>query len=137
MTIEYRSELKKIIQNKINKEISDTDIEFAIDEVVQYILNYCTISDVPRALRFVVANMVIDLLSYQYYKKNQDNENPEDSGLIGAGNISNLQVGDTQVKLGNWDLTDSRTSALKSHVANLDEILFDYNKQLNQFRRTW
>ena len=37
MTIEYRSELKKIIQNKINKDISDTDIEFAIDEVVQYV----------------------------------------------------------------------------------------------------
>lgn len=137
MTIEYKSELKKIIQNKTNKNMSDTDIEFAIEEVEQYILNYCTISDVPRSLRFVIANMVIDLLSYQYYKKNQDDESPDDSGFIGTGNISNLQVGDTQVKLGNWDLTDSRTSALKSHIANLDEILFDYNKQLNQFRRTW
>lgn len=138
MTKEYKLELTKIIRHKVTEELSDEDIEMAIEEVEQYILNYCRISEVPKALRFVMANMVVDLLSYQYYKENPTaGAGTGDSGFIGIGDISNIQVGDTQIKMGSWNMADSRTAALKSHVANLDEIMFDYNKQLNQFRRTW
>lgn len=135
MTNEYKAELMKIIKIKISEKIEDFEIEQGIDEVEQYILNYCSISVVPFALRYVLANMVVDLLNYQFYKKN-----PEDSscnGVIGIADVSNIQIGDTQVKLGSWSVTDSRTQALKSHVANLDEILFNYNAQLNQYRRIY
>ena len=140
MTKEYKLELIRIIRNKLSTTISDSDIDIGIDEVEQYILNYCCISDVPHALRFVMANMVVDLLNYQFYKKNPEGSNgdgTENNGVIGIADISNIQVGDTQIKLGSWSVTDSRTQALKSHVANLDEVLFNYNAQLNQFRRLY
>lgn len=140
MTNEMKLEVAKIIKNKISETISDEDISLGIEEVAQYILNYCCISDVPYALRFVMANMVVDLLNYQFYKKNPEGSNGDgigNSGVIGIADISNIQVGDTQIKLGSWSVTDSRTQALKSHVANLDEVLFNYNAQLNQFRRIY
>ena len=136
MTKTYKSELMKIIKNKISEKIEDFEIELGIDEVEQYILNYCNISVVPFALRFVWANMVVDLLNYQFYKKNPE-DTSSNNGIIGIADVSNIQIGDTQVKLGSWSVTDSRTQALKSHVANLDEILFNYNAQLNQFRRIY
>lgn len=136
MTKTYKSELMKIIRNKISEKIEDFEIELGIEEVEQYILNYCNISVVPFALRFVWANMVVDLLNYQFYKKNPADIS-SNNGIIGIADVSNIQIGDTQVKLGGWSVTDSRTQALKSHVANLDEILFNYNAQLNQFRRIY
>ena len=140
MTDKLKLEVAKIIKNKISETISDEDISLGIEEVDQYILNYCNISKVPFELRFVMANMVVDLLNYQFYKKNpsgsSDGEGGAD-GVIGIADVSNIQVGDTQIKLGSWSVTDSRTQALKSHVANLDEVLFNYNAQLNQFRRIY
>lgn len=140
MTDKLKLEIAKIIKNKISETISDEDIHLGMEEVEQYILNYCNISDVPRALRFVMANMVVDLLNYQFYKKNpngSDSGGSDNGGVIGIADVSNIQIGDTQVKLGSWSVTDSRTQALKSHVANLDEVLFNYNAQLNQFRRIY
>lgn len=140
MTDKMKLDVAKIIKNKISETISDEDIHIGIEEVEQYILNYCYISTVPYALRFVMANMVVDLLNYQFYKKNpegSDGNGNGASGVIGIADISNIQVGDTQIKLGSWSVTDSRTQALKSHVANLDEVLFNYNAQLNQFRRIY
>lgn len=140
MTDDMKLEVAKIIKNKISQTISDEDIHLGIEEVEQYILNYCCISDVPYALRFVMANMVVDLLNYQFHKKATDNPSSGEGGsggVIGIADISNIQIGDTQIKLGSWSVTDSRTQALKSHVANLDEVLFNYNAQLNQFRRIY
>lgn len=139
MTIDYKLVLISIIKRKVNTEIiSDEDISNGIDEVEQYVLNYCCIPQVPFALRFVLANMTVDLLNYQYYKLNADEpKSDSDSDVIGIGDISNIQVGDTQVKLGNWSVADNKTNALKSHQANLDDVLFDYNTQLNQFRRIY
>lgn len=139
MTDKMKLEVAKITKNKISHTISDEDIHLGIEEVEQYILNYCDISSVPYALRFVMANMVVDLLNYQFYKKETDNPSGGEGsgGVLGIADISNIQVGDTQIKLGSWSVTDSRTQALKSHVANLDEVLFNYNAQLNQFRRIY
>ena len=136
MTEEYKIKLKQIISNKISENINSLDIEMGIEEVEQYILNYCMISDVPFALRFVMANMVVDLLNYQFYKKDSSSNN-NDGGVIGIGDITDIKVGDTQVKLGSSNVADNRTIALKSHVPNLDEVLFNYNEQLNQFRRIY
>lgn len=136
MTDELKLEISKIIKFKISEEIEDIDIEFGIDEVEQYILNYCNLSVVPHELRYVIANMVVDLLNYQFYKKNPSGAGGA-NGMIGIADVSNIQIGDTQIKLGGWSVTDNRTQALKSHVANLDEVLFNYNAQLNQFRRIY
>ena len=59
-----------------------------------------------------MANMVVDLLNYQFYKKNPEGSNGDgtgNNGVIGIADISNIQVGDTQIKLGSWSVTDSRT----------------------------
>lgn len=137
MTDEYKAVLKQIISNKLSETINDIDIEMSIEEVEQYVLNYCMISSVPYALRFVMANMVVDLLNYQYYKKTKSDtpSGSGDTGVVGIGNISNIKIGDTEVKLGSWNIADNRTMALKSHTPNLDVVLFNYNEQLNRFRR--
>lgn len=140
MTDKLKLEVTKIIKTKLSESISDEDISLGIEEVNQYILNYCNISETPFALRFVMANMVVDLLNYQFFKKYSNGSTDgdgENGGILGIADISNIQVGDTQIKLGSWSVTDSRTQALKSHVANLDEVLFNYNAQLNQFRRIY
>lgn len=140
MTDKLKLEVSKIVRNKLSESISDEDISLGVEEVDQYILNYCNISTTPFALRFVMANMVVDLLNYQFFKKNPNGSTDgadENGGVLGIADISNIQVGDTQIKLGSWSVTDSRTQALKSHVANLDEVLFNYNAQLNQFRRIY
>lgn len=140
MTDKLKLEVLKIVKNKLSESISDEDISLGMEEVDQYILNYCNISATPFALRFVMANMVVDLLNYQFFKKNPNGSTDgdgENGGILGIADISNIQVGDTQIKLGSWSVTDSRTQALKSHVADLDEVLFNYNAQLNQFRRIY
>lgn len=140
MTDKLKLEVTRIIKTKLSESIDDEDISLGIEEVDQYILNYCNIFETPYALRFVMANMVVDLLNYQFFKKNPNGSTDGESGngeILGIADVSNIQVGDTQIKLGSWSVTDSRTQALKSHIADLDEVLFNYNAQLNQFRRIY
>ena len=138
MEQDYKIELMRIVKHKLSNEIEDSDIEIGIEEVEQYVLNYCNIYKVPFALRYVLANMVIDLLNYQYYTKNPETGTGSgEGGFLGVGDISNIQIGDTQIKLGSWSASDGRSTALKSHIPNLDEVLFNYNAQLNQFRRLY
>lgn len=137
MTEEEKKKVITIVKSKLDTtKIDDDSITFGIDEVEQYIKNYCNIPSVPFALRYVMANMVVDLLNYQYYKLHpEETADTNSSSSLSIGDISDIKVGDTQVKLGSWSSTDMRGTALKAHTPQLDEVLFNYNAQLNQFRR--
>lgn len=132
-------EVVKIVKAK-RKRITDTEkgglddeaILMNVKEVEQSILNYCQIPRVPPQLHFVWANMSVDLILYQI----ESNHTPADpmEGLD-VSDLSSIKVGDTSVYIGDKYRSNQRSRILQSHNANLDEIVMNYTKQLNQFRR--
>lgn len=132
-------EVAKIVKTK-NKRITDMEngglddeqLLLNIQEVEQSILNYCQIPRVPPQLNFVWANMSVDLILYLIEMNNKP-EDPLDA--IDVSDLSSVKVGDTSVYVGDKYRSNMRSRILQSHNANLDEIVLNYTKQLNQFRR--
>lgn len=132
-------EVVKIVKSK-NKRITNTekggldddDILLNVKEVEQAILNYCQIPRVPPQLNFVWANMSVDLILYSI-EVNNTPEDPLDG--LDVSDLSSIKVGDTSVFIGDKYRSNSRSRTLQSHNSNLDEIVMNYTKQLNQFRR--
>lgn len=126
-------ELSKIIKRKQTKIVFDeNDIMLALQEVEQSIKNYCSIPEVPEALKFTWCNMSIDLLLYNH----EINTTPDDVlEAFDPSDVSTIKVGDTSLSLGDKYRNNSRSRTLQSHNANLDDIIMNYKAQLNQFRR--
>lgn len=124
----------KRITNMENHGLLDEEILAYIEEVEQSILNYCRIPSVPSQLRYVWANMSVDLILYAI-EMNNIPEDPLDS--LDVSDLSSVKVGDTSVYIGDKYRSNQRSRILQSHNANLDEIVMNYTKQLNQFRRIW
>lgn len=110
----------------------DEEIICNIQEVEQSILNYCDIPRVPNQLKFVWANMTVDLVLYTI-EMNYSPQDPLDG--LDVSDLSSVKVGDTSVYIGDKYRSNQRSRILQSHNANLDEIVMNYTKQLNQFRR--
>lgn len=130
--------IKDIIKSKNkNVSITDVDIDNAINEISVYFLNYCNRPDVPIEANYLIANICIDLLNYNYVVNSSTGTTPAPpiSGAISTDNIKKVNVGDTTVEFSTAKTNTSPTSAsIKSHMPNLDEIIFDYKSQLNSFR---
>lgn len=112
----------------IDAAITKLDIQLAVMEVEEVIKNYCNIDEVPEALNYTWANMAVDLIKYNYESNNSGSEVAAD-----AADVSSLKVGDTQIQLGGG--SSSRAKVLNSHRPNLDQIVMNYQSQLNRFRR--
>lgn len=132
-------EVVKIVKAK-NKRItdmqrggmSDEEILLNVKETEQSILNYCQIPRVPTQLHYVWANMCVDLILYLI----EMNNTPEDPlEALDVSDLSSVKVGDTSVYVGDKYRSNLRSRILQSHNANLDEVVMNYTKQLNQFRR--
>lgn len=136
---EQYQEVIRIVKTK-NKRITDThrggmddaQIELAVQEVEQSILNYCQIPRVPTQLHFVWANMSVDLILFQI-ESNYTPEDPLDG--LDVSDLSSVKVGDTSIYVGDKYRSNPRSRTLQSHNANLDELIMNHTKQLNQFRR--
>ena len=122
----------KRITDVENGGLSDEQILLNIQEVEQSILNYCEIPRVPIQLHFVWANMAVDLISYSIELNNMP-EDPLDA--LDVSDLSSVKVGDTSVYVGDKYRSNMRSRILQSHNANLDELVMNYTKQLNRFRR--
>ena len=138
---EQYMEIVKIVKAK-NKRITDMDnggltddeILLSVKEVEQTILNYCQIPRVPTQLHYVWANMSVDLILYLI----EINNKPEDPlDALDVSDLSSVKIGDTSVYVGDKYRSNMRSRILQSHNANLDELVMNYTKQLNQFRRIW
>ena len=136
---EQYMEVVKIVKAK-NKRITDMDnggltddeILLNVKEVEQSILNYCQIPRVPSQLHYVWANMSVDLILYLI----EINNTPEDPlDALDVSDLSSVKIGDTSVYVGDKYRSNMRSRILQSHNANLDELVMNYTKQLNQFRR--
>lgn len=100
--------------------LSDAEIELAIEEVEVAFKNYCNRSDIPTAVRFLIANLAVDLLKSQHASDDGDGSD------IPTGELGSITVDDVSL---------SFDSARRSHVVNLDDILLNYREQLNKFRK--
>lgn len=122
----------KRITDMENGGLDDESILLNVKEVEQTILNYCQIPRVPPQLHFVWANMSVDLILYLIEMNNKP-EDPLDA--LDVSDLSSVKVGDTSVYVGDKYRSNLRSRILQSHNANLDELVMNYTKQLNQFRR--
>lgn len=132
-------EVVKIVKAK-NKRVSDTskgglsdeELLLNVKEVEQSILNYCQIPRVPAQLHFVWANMAVDLILYLIEMNNKPQDPLE---ALDVSDLSSVKIGDTSIYVGDKYRSNLRSRILQSHNANLDELVMNYTKQLNQFRR--
>lgn len=122
----------KRIADMENGGLDDENILLNVKEVEQTILNYCQIPRVPPQLHFVWANMSVDLILY-LIEMNNTPEDPLDA--LDVSDLSSVKVGDTSVYVGDKYRSNLRSRILQTHNANLDELVMNYTKQLNQFRR--
>lgn len=136
---EQYAEVSKIVKAKnkritdiVNGGLDDEAILLNVREVEQTILNYCQIPQVPPQLHFVWANMSVDLILYLIEMNNKP-EDPMDG--LDVSDLSSIKVGDTSVYIGDKYRSNQRSRTLQSHTSNLDELVMNYTKQLNQFRR--
>lgn len=122
----------KRIGDLSNGGLTDEEILLNVQEVEQSILNYCQVPRVPPQLHFVWANMTVDLILYLIEVNNKP-QDPLDG--LDVSDLSSVKIGDTSIYIGDKYRSNQRSRTLQSHSANLDEIVMNYTKQLNQFRR--
>lgn len=136
--IDFETRVLNIIESRIGFDISSNEVLSYVREVEQFVINYCCVPEVPEALIYTVANMSIDLLGFYEIKKqdSKSDSNDSDSSLELVGGVSSVRVGDTTIKVGDVGGTIA-TNTRNSHKANLDELVMNYQHQLNMFRRIW
>lgn len=111
---------KDIIKAKTSAiELTDVEIDLALEEVEVAFKNYCNRHDIPERARFLVANLAVDLLKSQH-------AGDSDGSDIPTGELGSITVDDVSL---------SFDASKRSHVINLDDILLNYREQLNQFRK--
>jgi hypothetical protein len=104
---------KKLLGLEASDASKDLPLQFALDDTQDIILNYCNLSELPKALETTAYRMAIDL-----YR----NEAPgEESTPLGV--VSSISVGDTSTSF------KSTTTEFKDH------LLKDYKSQLKRFRK--
>lgn len=91
----------------------DMPLQFAIDDTQDIILNYCNLSELPKALETTAYRMAIDL-----YRNEAPGEETTPVGLV-----SSISEGDTSTTF------KSPNSEFKDH------LLKDYKSQLRRFRK--
>lgn len=99
-------DIRQILLSELGVDNLPDTVEIAIERVCQYVRNYCNIPEIPEALNFTIADMVLDLQQLQ------------DSG--------NLTV--SEVKMGDTAYTFSIDKTIKGLIKN-------YKTQLNAFRK--
>ena len=96
----------------------DTLLNFVLDSVMEGILNYSNLSELPAGLENTAYRMVIDLYRAEGYG----------SAAAPAGEVQSIKEGDTQVNFRDA----SSGNAYASYMAG---ILKNYTVQLNRYRR--
>lgn len=104
---------KKLLGMDPTDTSKDVPLQFAIDDTQDIILNYCNLSELPKALETTAYRMAIDL-----YR----NEAPGEE-TTPVGPVSSISAGDTATTF------KSPTVEFKDH------LLKDYKSQLRRFRK--
>ncbi|GIP10400.1 hypothetical protein J1TS5_25700 [Paenibacillus macerans] len=105
---------------KITDDTDDTLINYYITEIGWRILNVCNRKDIPEALIYVWASMVIDALRIEQPQKYGGDANS--SGL-------NIKIGDTSVA------PASKSGLTATSKSVIDQVVFDYQADLYRWRK--
>lgn len=141
MKIVDKSLVTDIVKVKLGADTpSEPLLKITVDEIEQTILNYCNINEIPKELTYTFANMVVDLFRYEdeFIKTTTvsvEGEEEEAEPDVNTGNINSIRVGDTTITFGSGSDTSIYNKNLRSHQANLDTVVLDYESQLKKFRR--
>lgn len=136
-----KSLVTDIVKVKLGADTpSEPLLKITVDEIEQTILNYCNINEIPKELTYTFANMVVDLFRYEdeFIKATAvsvEGEEEEAEPDVNTGNINSIRVGDTTITFGSGSDTSIYNKNLRSHQANLDTVVLDYESQLKKFRR--
>ena len=136
-----KSLVTDIVKVKLGADTpSEPLLKITVDEIEQTILNYCNINEIPKELTYTFANMVVDLFRYEdeFIKAttiSAEGEEEEVEPDVNTGNINSIRVGDTTITFGSGSDTSIYNKNLRSHQANLDTVVLDYESQLKKFRR--
>lgn len=136
-----KSLVTDIVKVKLGADTpSEPLLKITVDEIEQTILNYCNINEIPKELTYTFANMVVDLFRYEdkFIKATTvsvEGEEEEAEPDVNTGNINSIGVGDTTITFGSGSDTSIYNKNLRSHQANLDTVVLDYESQLKKFRR--
>lgn len=106
-----------IVKSKVQPDtFTAEELLLKIEEVAQTIKTYCNRSDIPDDIKFLHANMTLDLINYE-----MKSMNPSDFAVA-----KSVKEGDVAVEIG--------TITTISEQATM-QILTNYTSQLNRFRK--
>ena len=109
-----------------------TDLNLSVEEIMQEILNFCNIKVVPEALRFVAANMTVDLV---VSSQPADGDGGEDAMVAGAvGEVASVSEGGSSISFKTKQGGGAGGSILTPEE-RIAALLLNYEKQLSRFRR--
>jgi len=112
------NEVLHIIKTRIETDDKDALIETYTREIGQRILHYCQRRDIPKALHWVWASMVIDALKV------------EQSDYFG-GDIDgvNIKIGDTSVGPAN------ASGVTATNKDAIEDVVLNYKADLHRYRK--
>ena len=128
--MEYKTEIisKVYALMGLNAEAIDENkaviIEYTYDLVIDEVLNYCHLTELPMALKNVVASMVVDLYRMGDFGTDVLTKEPTS---ITRGDVS------ISYRLGYERSNDSQRNSM--YILSNSALMKDYYKQLNAFRK--
>lgn len=107
------TKFKKLLGLDPTDPSKDIPLQFALEDTLETILNYCHLEELPKGLENTAYRMAIDL--YRNESPGEENTSP--------GPVSSISVGDT-------------STSFKSTSAEFkDHLLKNYKAQLNRYRK--
>lgn len=107
---------KDILLEKLKRilgdDIDDLNVEFAIDNAVETVLNYCNIEEIPKGLETTVVRIAVDLYRGSEFGSSDNSV------------VQSIKEGDTTVNFGSASTVDS-----------VQAVVSRYSAQLNRYRR--
>lgn len=107
---------KDILLEKIKRilgdDIDESDVEFALDNAIETVLNYCNIEELPRGLETTVVRMAADLYRGSEFGSSDNSA------------VQSIKEGDTTTSFGSASAVDS-----------VQTVISRYSAQLNRYRR--
>lgn len=120
-------------------DLKDEELQLALIEAKQKILNFCHRTDIPTGLLFTWANIARDLLIYWNYGLYP--QEVEESGGIGnlpldPSKLKRISIGDTTVEMSTTPSTGGGGyTSTKKVDEEIDDFLRNYVNELRVFRK--
>ncbi len=112
-------QILNIVRTRLNlTNEQDALITSYVQEIGQRILHFCNIDEIPEALYYVWASMVIDVLRIEQPQLFEQDLN-----------TLNVRIGDTQI------MPASPKGMTATSKSVIDSIVYNYRTDLNRYRR--